>query len=72
VAEVVTALDTRYPGLEERLLERHGALRRWINIFVDGADIRGLDDVQTALRTGAEVYIVASVAGGDEKMRSGS
>ncbi len=64
VAELILELDRRFPGLGERLTEPGGALRRWVNIFVDGQDIRELAGPQTALRSDAEVHIVASVAGG--------
>ena len=64
VAALILALDQRFPGLGDRLTEPGGQLRRWINIFVDGADIRSLDNMSTPLPAGAEVYIVPSVAGG--------
>ena len=67
VAGLITALDARFPGLGERLTEPDGRLRRWINIFVDGDDIRSLAGMDTRLRSGSEVYIVPSVAGGSRR-----
>lgn len=64
VAEVVAALDERFPGMGERLMEPDGQMRRWVNVFVDGRDIRLLAGVETSLAPGAKVYIVPSVAGG--------
>ncbi len=64
VASLIDALDERFPGLRERLTEPDGQLRRWINIFVDGQDIRALGETDTPLRAGAEVSIVPAVAGG--------
>ena len=64
VAELIAVLDARYPGLGERLTEPGGHMRRWINVFVDGEDIRMLQSMDTELRAGAEVYIVPAVAGG--------
>lgn len=64
IAGVITELDTLFPGIGERLTEPGGGLRRWINVFVDGQDIRWLAGMETRLRRGAEVYIVPSVAGG--------
>ena len=64
VAEVVTLLDARYPGMGERLTEPSGELRRWVNVFVRGEDVRGLTGVATTLHPGDEVWIVPSVAGG--------
>ncbi len=66
VAEVIATLDARFPGLGERLTEPGGHMRRWINVFVEGEDIRSLQGMETRLRPGAEVYIVPAVAGGTE------
>lgn len=64
VSQLIDMLDARFPGLGERLMEPGGELRRWINIFVDGEDIRELAGLATTLRPGAEVYIVPAIAGG--------
>lgn len=64
VAELVQALDARYPGMGERLMEPDGQMRRWVNFYVDGEDIRELGGSSTSLRPGCEVLIVPSVAGG--------
>lgn len=64
VAELVRALDARYPGMGDRLAEPDGRLRRWVNFFVDGEDVRTLAGEATPLRPGCEVLIVPSVAGG--------
>ena len=64
VAAVIAALDGRYPGMGQRLTEPDGQLRRWVNVFVDGFDVRTQEGMNTALRDGVEVFIVPSVAGG--------
>ena len=64
VVDVIASLDARYPGLGERLTEPDGQLRRWVNVFVDGFDVRTQEGMDTALRDGVEVFIVPSVAGG--------
>ncbi len=64
VSRLIATLDARFPGLGERLTEPGGTLRRWINIFVNGEDIRALDGMATPLHPDAEVYIVPAVAGG--------
>jgi molybdopterin synthase sulfur carrier subunit len=65
VREVVQGLDERYPGMGERLLEPDGRMRRWVNIYVDGEDIRDRAALETPLREGSEVIIVPNIAGGD-------
>ncbi len=64
IASLIAVLDARFPGLGERLTEPGGQLRRWINVFVDGEDIRVLDGLATPLRAGSEVDIVPAIAGG--------
>ncbi|MCC6170184.1 MAG: MoaD family protein [Caldilineaceae bacterium] len=64
VADLVAQLDARYPGMGERLMEPSGQLRRWVNVFVQGDDVRSLQGVDTPLQRGDEVWIVPSVAGG--------
>jgi sulfur-carrier protein len=64
VSEVLERLDDQYPGFRARLCEENGNLRRFINIFVDGEDIRFLDNLSTPIPAGAEVSIVPAIAGG--------
>jgi molybdopterin converting factor small subunit len=64
VAEVLKALDGAHPGFGERLFDDSGALRRFVNVFVDDEDIRFLDGTDTAVNAGQTVSIVPAVAGG--------
>lgn len=64
IGDAIAELERRYPGMGERLTEPDGGLRRWVNIFVDGEDVRTLAGTATPLAAGAEVQIVPSVAGG--------
>ena len=64
VGEVLTQLDTKYPGIGERLRDDSGEIRRFVNIYVNGDDVRFLDGLGTALKDGDEVSIVPAVAGG--------
>ena len=64
LAQCIEALDSSYPGLKERLCDESGELRRFVNIYVNGEDVRFLSGLQTALKSGDEVSIVPAVAGG--------
>lgn len=64
LAEVVTALDGAHPGLQDRLLDDEGALRRFVNVFVDDDDVRYLDGLNTPVPDGVTVSIIPAVAGG--------
>jgi molybdopterin synthase sulfur carrier subunit len=64
IRELIGNLDDRYPGFRERLCQESGELRRFINIYIDGEDIRFLQNLETPIREGAEVSIVPAIAGG--------
>jgi sulfur-carrier protein len=64
VAALVDDLDRRYPGLKERICDETGQVRRFVNIFVNGEDIRFLQQLETALKAGDELSIVPAIAGG--------
>ncbi len=65
VGELVESLEGSYPGMRERLLEDgSGELRRFVNVYVNGEDVRFLDGLATQLGEGDEVSIVPAVAGG--------
>ena len=64
VGELITALDKKYPGIGERLLDAQGGVRRFINVYVNGEDIRFLQDKETAVKAGDEISIVPAIAGG--------
>jgi molybdopterin synthase sulfur carrier subunit len=64
VDELLKALELRYPGIQARLCDENGKLRRFLNVYVNSEDIRFLDHQATALSDGDEVSIVPAVAGG--------
>ncbi|MBK5225473.1 MAG: MoaD/ThiS family protein, partial [Thermoleophilia bacterium] len=63
VGGILMELENRHPGMAERLLD-DGEVRRFINIYVDGDDIRFADGMATEVADGAEISIVPAVAGG--------
>jgi molybdopterin synthase sulfur carrier subunit len=64
LAEAVDRLETDFPGIKERIVDEQGEIRRFVNIYVNGEDVRFLDNIKTALKPGDEVSIVPAVAGG--------
>jgi MoaD family protein len=60
---LIADLDAQYAGLSERLLE-NGALRRFINIYINDEDVRFLGGLDTPLKDGDSVTILPAVAGG--------
>ena len=57
-------LAQSHPGLERRVRDERGELRRFVNVYVGDDDVRFLDGLATPLADGAEVWILPSVAGG--------
>jgi len=64
ITGILDELDARYPGLRTRLCEENGKLRRFFNIYVDGEDVRFLNDLETQVPEGAEVSIIPAISGG--------
>jgi len=64
VGEVLKALDAAHPGMSDRLFDDSGALRRFVNVFVDDEDVRFLEGLGTPVTGGQTVSIVPAVAGG--------
>ena len=62
--EMINHLDKEYPGLKERICDESGELRRFVNLYVNGEDVRFLSGLQTPVKAGDEVSIVPAVAGG--------
>ena len=63
LSALINDLDQQYPGIGDRLLE-NGALRRFINIYVNDEDVRFLGSLEAQLKDGDSVTILPAVAGG--------
>ena len=64
ISEIIGDLDSQFPGLKERLCDEHGELRNFVNIYVNGEDVRFLDGINSPTTEGDEISIVPAVAGG--------
>jgi molybdopterin synthase sulfur carrier subunit len=64
IAAVLENLDRNHPGLKERICEADGTVRRFVNLYVNGDDIRFLDHLASKVKDGDEVSIVPAIAGG--------
>jgi molybdopterin converting factor small subunit len=64
VQEVLDGLFDQFGELRARISDGDGALRRFVNVYVGGEDIRFLDGLQTPVADGSEVTILPAVAGG--------
>jgi len=64
IADAIVELQSRYPGIKERLVDDNGEVRRFVNVYVNEEDIRFLQNQDTPLKDGDEVSIIPAIAGG--------
>jgi len=64
VSEVLDGLFVQFGELRERIADGEGGLRRFVNVYLSGEDIRFLEGVATRVPDGAELTILPAVAGG--------
>lgn len=64
IEAVFNHLEKNYPGIKERILDDTGKVRRFVNVYVNGDDIRFLQNMQTSIKDGDSVSIVPAIAGG--------
>jgi molybdopterin synthase sulfur carrier subunit len=61
---MIDGLESSFPGIKDRICDETGELRRFVNIYVNGEDVRFMDGLASSLKAGDEVSIVPAVAGG--------
>lgn len=64
VLSMIEDLEQNHPGIKERIMDDSGKVRRFVNVYVNGDDIRFLKNVDTALKDGDNISIVPAIAGG--------
>jgi molybdopterin synthase sulfur carrier subunit len=64
IGEAITELQSRFPGIAERLVDEKGEVRRFVNVYVNEEDIRFLQNKNTPLKDGDEISIIPAIAGG--------
>jgi molybdopterin synthase sulfur carrier subunit len=69
VRALVEDLENKFPGIKERICDETGKIRRFVNVYVNGDDIRFLQNLETALKEGDSISIVPAIAGGQAESR---
>lgn len=64
IRELIEDLEKKFPGIEERIYDETGKIRRFINIYVNEEDVRFLQQEETPLKDGEEISIIPAIAGG--------
>jgi len=65
VNDALKALDAQHAGFAERLFDDKGELRRFVNIYLNGDDIRFLNQLNSQVKDGDDISIVPAIAGGE-------
>ncbi len=66
--EVIDRADETYPGFRDRVLDNNGEIKRFINVFVNGVDVRKLQGRETPVQDGDEVAVIPAMAGGNGRL----
>ena len=64
VQQVLESLNSKYPGFRNSVCDESGSIRRFINIYINGEDVRFLENLATKVNDGSEVAIVPAISGG--------
>ena len=64
LGSAIEALDARYPGFKDRLLDEKGELRQFVNVYLNDEDIRLGNGLKAKVAEKDEISIVPAVAGG--------
>jgi molybdopterin synthase sulfur carrier subunit len=62
--EAIERADQMHPGFRERVLDNDGEIKRFINVFVNGVDVRKLQGRSTPVKDGDEIAVIPAMAGG--------
>ncbi len=66
LATAIAALDARYPGFKDRLLDENGELRQFVNVYLNDEDVRLGSGLKAKVGEKDEISIVPAVAGGSD------
>ena len=64
LSDIIASLEEQFPGIKARLCDDQGEIRNFVNVYVNGEDVRFLDGLDTSTKSGDEISVVPAVAGG--------
>ena len=64
LARTLADIDRRHPGFRSRVLDDSGALRTYVNVYIDESDARDAGGTGAAVPDGSEVMVIPAMAGG--------
>ncbi len=66
VAEVLIDLVTAYPQIKVHIIDKNGDLRRYVNLFINGVDIKDINGIKTILQPDDKIILLPSISGGSQ------
>lgn len=64
VGQALDDVESRYPGFKERVIDSNGTVKQFVTIFINGEDVRYMQNLDTPVRDGDQLSILPAVAGG--------
>lgn len=64
IGSTLVELQSRFPGIGERLIDPSGEIRRFVNVYLNEEDIRFLQNRDTPTKDGDEISVIPAIAGG--------
>ena len=64
VRQVLDDIEARFPGFKERVIDQNGSVKQFVTIFINGEDVRFMQDLDTPVKDGDQLSILPAVAGG--------
>ncbi len=64
VGEAIASLNAAHPGISDKLLDEDGEIRRFVNVFVNGTNVREGAGIATTIKAGDEIGVIPAMAGG--------
>ena len=65
IDSLIEDLESRYPGIKDRICDNQGEIQRFVNVYLNDEDIRFLNGRETDVKDGDEVSIIPAIAGGN-------
>ena len=64
ISQIIDDLEKSYPGIKGKLCDDNGAVRKFLNIYLNDDDIRFMDSLSTEVRDGDNISLIPAIAGG--------
>ena len=64
ISEIISNLETTCPGIKEKLYDDKGAIRKFLNIYLNDEDIRFMESLETSVKDGDTIALIPAIAGG--------